>query len=57
MTRYSEAGMGKAGDIMTAEFELAGRGFCIINGGPHYTHSSAMSILVKYRDPRYSVNN
>ena len=27
VTRYTEAGMGKAGDIMTAEFELAGQAF------------------------------
>ena len=37
ITRYAEAGMGEAGEIMTAEFELAGQAFCIINGGPLYT--------------------
>ena len=37
ITRYTEEGMGKTGDIMTAEFELAGQEFCIINGGPMYT--------------------
>ena len=42
VSRYGEAGMGEPGDIMTAEFEL----FCIINGGPHYTHSPAMSLMV-----------
>ena len=50
VTRYTEAGMGKAGDIMTAEFELAGQGFCIINGGPMYTHSPAMSLSVNCVD-------
>ena len=30
--RYSEAGRGETGDIMVAEFELAGQEFCIING-------------------------
>ena len=46
ITRHSAAGMGDPGDIMTAEFELAGQEFCIINGGPLYTPSPAMSLLV-----------
>ena len=50
VNRYNESGMGQAGDIMTAEFELAGQEFCIINGGPHFTHSPAMSLLVKCVD-------
>ncbi len=50
ITRYTEEGMGKTGDIMTAEFELAGQEFCIINGGPMYTHSPAMSLLVNCVD-------
>ncbi len=48
--RYSEGGMGKPGDIMTAEFELAGQEFCIINGGPHYQLSPAASLLVNCID-------
>ena len=48
--RYSEAGMGKTSDIMTAEFELAGQEFCIINGGPQYTHSPAVSLAVNCVD-------
>ena len=50
ITRYTEGGMGEAGDIMTAAFELAGQEFCIINGGPHYTHSPAMSLSVNCVD-------
>ena len=50
VARYTEAGMGKAGDIMTAEFELEGQEFCIINGGPMYTHSPAMSLSVNCVD-------
>ena len=38
------------GDIMTAVFELAGQEFCIINGGPHYRLSPAMSLQVKCVD-------
>lgn len=41
ITRYNDAGMGETGDIMSAEFKLAGQEFCIINGGPRYTHSPA----------------
>ena len=48
--RYAEGGMGKPGDIMTAEFEMAGQEFCIINGGPHLKHSPAMSLLVNCAD-------
>ena len=48
--RYAEGGMGNPGDIMTAEFELAGQEFCIINGGPHYKLSPAMSLLVNCAD-------
>ena len=43
--RYGEGGVGAPGDIMTAEFELAGQEFCIINGGPHYKLNPAMSLL------------
>ena len=49
-TRYAEAGIGNAGDIMTAEFELAGQQFCIVNGGPYFTHSPAMSLAVRCVD-------
>ena len=48
--RYGQGGMGKPGDIMTAEFELAGQEFCIINGGPHYKLSPAVSLLVNCVD-------
>ncbi len=50
ITRYCKAGMGKTGDIMTAEFELAGQKFCIINGGPNFTHSPAISLSVNCVD-------
>ena len=50
VARFAEAGMGHPGDIMTAEFELAGQTFCIINGGPVYTLSPAMSLAVNCED-------
>ena len=48
--RHAEGGMGTPGDIMTAQFELAGQEFCIINGGPHFKHSPAMSLQVNCVD-------
>ena len=50
VARYSKAGTGETGDIMTAEFELAGQEFCIINGGPIYAHTPAMSLRIKCAD-------
>ncbi len=50
IARYTEAGTGAEGDIMTADFELAGQAFTIINGGPHFQHSPAMSLLVRCAD-------
>ena len=50
ITYHSDAGRGETGEIMTAGFELAGQAFCIINGGPQYPHSPAMSFLVNCVD-------
>ena len=50
ISRYGDGGMGTPGDIMTAEFELAGQELCIINGGPHFKHSPAVSLLVNCVD-------
>ena len=50
ITRYTEECMGESGDVMTAEFELAGQEFCIINGGPHFKLTPAISLLVKCVD-------
>ena len=46
ITRYGDAGPGLKGEIMTAVFELEGQEFTIINGGPEFPHSPAMSLLV-----------
>ena len=48
--RYGEGGMGAPGDIMTADFAIAGHAFTIINGGPMYQLSPAMSLLVHCDD-------
>lgn len=46
MAYYGDAGPGTKGEIVTATFEIAGQEFTIINGGPGFPHSAAMSLLV-----------
>ena len=46
ISRYGDAGPGTKGDIVVADFELAGQQFTIINGGPGFPHTEAMSLLV-----------
>lgn len=36
----------KAGSVMTVAFELDGREFVALNGGPHFTFSPAVSFVV-----------
>lgn len=43
---YGDAGPGKKGDILVANFQLYGQEFTIINGGPGFPHSPAMSLLI-----------
>lgn len=50
MSRYGDAGPGAKGEIMTATFELAGQEFTILNGGPGFPHSPAVSLLVNCQD-------
>ena len=44
--RYGEAGPGTPGSVMTANFELMGQEFMVLNGGPHYELSPAFSMFV-----------
>ena len=39
-----------AGSIMTASFEMEGQKFMILNGGPHFTHSEAISFVISCKD-------
>lgn len=43
---YGDAGPGQPGQLMTAQFELEGREFVALNGGPSFTFSQGMSLLV-----------
>ncbi len=48
--RYTEAGPGPAGSVMTVEFELDGQRFVGINGGPQFTLSEAVSFSITCAD-------
>jgi len=46
IVRYSDAGPGPKGSVMTVSFELEGQPFIALNGGPLYTFSPAISFFV-----------
>jgi predicted 3-demethylubiquinone-9 3-methyltransferase (glyoxalase superfamily) len=43
---YGAAGPREAGTVMTVEFELDGRPFTALNGGPEFTFSEAISLKI-----------
>ena len=51
MTRYGEAGAEVSGrpqgSVMTVTFEIEGQEFVALNGGPHFTFSEAISLMVQ----------
>jgi predicted 3-demethylubiquinone-9 3-methyltransferase (glyoxalase superfamily) len=46
-TRYGDAGPGPKGSLMVATFLLDGQEFMALNGGPPFTFSIGMSIVIK----------
>ncbi|MFD8751586.1 VOC family protein [Kitasatospora sp. NPDC059577] len=52
VTRNGEAGPGAAGTVLTVEFELAGRPYVALNGGPQFTFTEAVSLQVECDDQR-----
>jgi predicted 3-demethylubiquinone-9 3-methyltransferase (glyoxalase superfamily) len=46
VTRYGEAGPGPKRTVMSATFELLGREFIALNGGPHFSFTPAISFFV-----------
>jgi predicted 3-demethylubiquinone-9 3-methyltransferase (glyoxalase superfamily) len=48
--RYGEAGPGPAGTAMTVSFELDGRPFVALNGGPEFTFNEAVSLQISCQD-------
>ena len=50
VTRYSSAGPGAEGTVMTVSFELGGQKFVALNGGPQHKFSEAVSFVVNCQD-------
>jgi predicted 3-demethylubiquinone-9 3-methyltransferase (glyoxalase superfamily) len=50
IARYTEAGPGAAGTVVTVEFELNGQKFVALNGGPQYTFNEAVSLTITCAD-------
>ena len=46
VSRYGEAGPRPAGTVMTVSFELDGKPFLALNGGPEFSFSEAISFQV-----------
>jgi predicted 3-demethylubiquinone-9 3-methyltransferase (glyoxalase superfamily) len=46
VTRYPPGGMGPAGQVMTATFQLHGQEFIALNGGPLFKFTEAVSFVV-----------
>jgi predicted 3-demethylubiquinone-9 3-methyltransferase (glyoxalase superfamily) len=46
VARYSEVGPGPKGSVMTVRLRLLGQDFVLLNGGPHYKITPAISFVV-----------
>jgi len=44
--RYGKAGPGKEGSVMTGTFQIEGQEFFVLNGGPQYKFTPAISLFV-----------
>jgi predicted 3-demethylubiquinone-9 3-methyltransferase (glyoxalase superfamily) len=50
VARYGEAGPREPGSVMLVSFELDGRRFTALNGGPEYTFTPAISLEIECAD-------
>ena len=50
VTHYGESGGDRAGTVLTVEFELDGKPFTALNGGPQFTFDEAVSFLIECED-------
>ena len=50
VSRYGEAGPGTPGSAMTVSFELDGRPFVALNGGPEFRFTEAVSLQISCAD-------
>lgn len=48
--RFTDAGPGTPGDVVSAYFNLDGQPFVAINGGPQFPFTEAVSFMVRCRD-------
>ena len=46
VARYTDVGPGPAGSVMTVDFELDGKPFIALNGGPLFQFSEAISLVI-----------
>jgi predicted 3-demethylubiquinone-9 3-methyltransferase (glyoxalase superfamily) len=46
VSRYGEGGPGPAGQAMTVQFEIEGRTFMALNGGPSFSFTEAVSFVI-----------
>jgi predicted 3-demethylubiquinone-9 3-methyltransferase (glyoxalase superfamily) len=49
-SHYGDHGPGRKGSVMTVEFELDGKRFVALNGGPHFKFTEAVSFVVECKD-------
>ncbi|MFF4950510.1 VOC family protein [Streptomyces chattanoogensis] len=47
---YTEAGPRPAGTVLTVDFSLDGQDYVAINGGPEFTFSEAISLMITCKD-------
>jgi predicted 3-demethylubiquinone-9 3-methyltransferase (glyoxalase superfamily) len=47
VSRYGDTGPGPKGSVMVVDFQLDGQRFSALNGGPVFTHSPAISFVVR----------
>src|SRR3954469_16503859 len=50
ISHYGEGGPRPAGTVLTVEFELDGKSFTALNGGPEFTFNEAISFQISCQD-------
>ncbi len=56
IVRYGDTGPGPKGQVMTADFVLAGQQFTALNGGPNFKFTEAISLVVIARHRKSWMN-
>ena len=55
VARYTDVGPGPAGSVMTVDFELDGKPFIALNGGPLFQFSEAISLVINCETQKRSI--